>query len=47
MESILLTIVLAPLAGAIIAGLLRNQVGRVGAHSVTILGVGVSCALSL
>ena len=47
MEPILLTIVLAPLLGAIIAGLLRNQVGRVGAHSVTILGVGVSCVLSL
>jgi NADH-quinone oxidoreductase subunit L len=47
MQTILLTIVLAPLAGAIIAGLLRNQVGRVGAHSVTILGVAVSCALSL
>ncbi|MGB5453806.1 MAG: NADH-quinone oxidoreductase subunit L [Sedimenticolaceae bacterium] len=47
MESILLTIVLAPLAGAIIAGLWRNQVGRVGAHSVTILGVGISCLLSI
>jgi len=47
MEAILLTIVLAPLAGALVAGLLRNQVGKVGAHSVTILGVGISCALSL
>ena len=47
METILLTIVLAPLAGAIIAGLFRNQVGKVGAHSVTILGVGISCVLSL
>ena len=47
MEAILLTIVLAPLAGAIIAGLFRNQVGRSGAHSVTILGVGISCLLSL
>jgi NADH-quinone oxidoreductase subunit L len=46
MEAILLTIVLAPLAGAIIAGLFRNQIGRVGAHSVTILGVAVSCVLS-
>ena len=44
--TILLIIALAPLAGALIAGLLRNQVGRVGAHSVTIAGVGVSCALS-
>ena len=46
MQAILLTIVLAPLVGAIIAGLFRNQVGRVGAHSVTILGVGISCLLS-
>ena len=47
MQAILLTIVLAPLVGAIIAGLFRNQVGKVGAHSVTILGVGISCVLSL
>jgi NADH-quinone oxidoreductase subunit L len=47
MEAILLTIVLAPLFGAIIAGLFRNQVGRSGAHSVTILGVGISCLLSM
>ena len=46
MENILLTIVLAPLFGAIIAGLFRNQVGRVGAHTVTILGVGIACVLS-
>jgi NADH-quinone oxidoreductase subunit L len=47
MEMIYLTIVLAPLVGAIIAGLFRNQVGRSGAHWVTILGVAVSCVLSL
>ena len=47
MELIYLTIVLAPLVGAIVAGLFRNQVGRAGAHWVTILGVAVSCALSL
>jgi NADH-quinone oxidoreductase subunit L len=46
MESIYLTLVLAPLVGAIIAGLWRNQIGRAGAHWVTILGVGVSCVLS-
>ena len=46
MDAILLTIVLAPLVGAIIAGLFRNQVGKVGAHSVTILGVGIACLLS-
>ena len=47
MENIYLTIVLAPLIGAIIAGLWRNQVGREGAHWVTIIGVGVSSVLSL
>lgn len=47
MENIYLTIVLAPLFGAIIAGLWRNQVGRAGAHWLTIIGVGISCGLSL
>ena len=47
MYSYYLTIVLAPLAAAIIAGLAGKQIGRAGAHWVTILGVGVSCALSL
>ena len=41
-----LTIVLAPLAAAIIAGLAGKQIGRAGAHWVTIIGVGISCALS-
>ncbi|MDQ3229963.1 MAG: NADH-quinone oxidoreductase subunit L [Pseudomonadota bacterium] len=45
-KSILLAIVLAPLLGAILAGLFGRRIGRVGAHSVTILGVGISCALS-
>ena len=45
-QNLLLTIVLAPLLGAIVAGLFGRQVGRVGAHSVTIAGVAVSCALS-
>ena len=45
--SILLAIVLAPLLGALLAGLLRKQIGRVGAHGVTILGVGIACGLSL
>src|SRR5262249_46282907 len=44
--TILLIIAFAPLAGAIIAGLFRNQIGRVGAHSVAIIGVAASCALS-
>ncbi len=45
-ETLLLAIVLSPLAGALLAGLLRNQIGRAGAAAVTILGVAVSCALS-
>jgi NADH-quinone oxidoreductase subunit L len=44
--NILLIIALAPLLGAIIAGIFRKQVGRVGAHTVTIAGVALSCALS-
>src|SRR6201991_1897528 len=45
--SILLTIALAPLAGAVLAGLLGRVIGRVGSHCVTILGVGIACALSI
>jgi NADH-quinone oxidoreductase subunit L len=47
MEALYLTIVLAPLLGAVIAGFWRNQIGRAGAHLVTILGVGLSAVLSL
>ncbi|MCH8929921.1 MAG: NADH-quinone oxidoreductase subunit L [Proteobacteria bacterium] len=47
MESIYLTIVLAPLLAAIVAGLFGRQIGRAGAHWVTILAVGLSCGLSL
>ena len=43
----LLVIALAPLLGSIVAGLFGRQVGRAGAHWVTILGVAVSCALSM
>ncbi len=39
---LLLTIALAPLAGAIAAGFFGKAIGRRGAHSVTILGVLVS-----
>jgi NADH-quinone oxidoreductase subunit L len=46
MQSIYLTIALAPLAAAVIAGLMGKAIGRAGAHSVTILGVGLSCVLS-
>jgi NADH-quinone oxidoreductase subunit L len=38
-QNLLLTVPLAPLAGAIIAGLFGKAVGRKGAHTVTILGV--------
>ena len=47
MQSIYLTIALAPLVAAIIAGLFGRTIGRSGAHSITILGVGLSCALSV
>ena len=46
MKTIYLALVLAPLAGSIIAGLFRNQIGRAGAHWAAILGVAVSFALS-
>jgi NADH-quinone oxidoreductase subunit L len=42
----LLIIALAPLLGAIIAGLFGKQVGRTGAHAVTIGGVAISFLLS-
>jgi len=42
----LLIIALAPLLGAVIAGLFGRQVGRTGAHAVTIGGVAISCLLS-
>ena len=47
MRNIYLAIVLAPLIGALIAGLFRNSVGRAGAHTVTIVGVGISTVLSV
>ena len=47
METVYLAIPLASLLGAVIAGFFGRQIGRAGAHSVTILGVGISCLLSL
>lgn len=38
-ENLLLAIPLAPLAGSVIAGLFGKTIGRVGAHTVTILSV--------
>ena len=46
-QNLLLTIALAPLVGAITAGFFGKQIGRKGAHSVTILGVAVSAVLSM
>ena len=47
MELVYLAIPLAPLFGAILAGLFGRQIGRAGAHWVTILGVATSFVLSL
>ncbi|MGV8943863.1 NADH-quinone oxidoreductase subunit L [Thermomonas sp.] len=42
----LLLVVLLPLLGAVLAGLFGRRIGRIGSHTVTILGVAASCALS-
>jgi len=47
MQNVYLSIVLAPLFGAIVAGLFGKKIGRSGAHWVTIIGVAVSFLLSL
>ncbi len=47
MDQIYLTIVLAPLLGALIAGLFGARIGRTGAHWVATGGVGVAMVLSL
>lgn len=47
MKTLYLIVPLAPLLGAVLAGLFGRQVGRVGAHCVTILGVAISLAASL
>ena len=47
MEFIYLAIPLASLLGALIAGFFGKQIGRSGAHCVTIIGVAVSFVLSL
>ena len=46
MQSYHLTIVLAPLFAAIVAGLFGRQIGRAGAHWITIIAVGISFILS-
>ena len=47
MKVLYLIVPLAPLAGAIIAGLLGRLIGRRGAHTVTIAGMAVSLVASL
>ena len=45
--TLLLLIPMLPLIAAILAGVFGRVIGRAGAHTVTILGVAVSCALSI
>ena len=47
MQNVYLWVVLAPLIGSIIAGLFGKQIGRAGAHWVTIIGVAVAWLLSM
>ena len=47
LHTILTVIFLSPLVGALIAGLFGRQIGRRGAHTVTIAGVAVSAVLSV
>src|SRR6476469_4478849 len=47
MKALYLLIPLAPLLGAMVAGFFGRQVGRAGAHSVTILGVAISFVCSV
>src|SRR5260364_7261 len=45
--ALLLMIAVAPLVGALAAGLFGKTIGRTGAHSVTIAGVALSFLLSV
>ena len=45
-SGLLLAVPMAPLVGALVAGLFGRQVGRRGAHTVTILGVAIAFAIS-
>ena len=47
MHELHLTIVLAPLGAAIVAGLFGRQIGRAGAHWITVIAVGLSFVLSV
>jgi len=46
MQSLYLVVPLAPLVGAIVAGLFGKAIGRTGAHIVTILGVAIAFVAS-
>lgn len=46
LKNLAIVIVLAPLIGAIIAGIFGKLIGRRGAHSITILGVAIAFILS-
>ncbi len=47
MQKLYLLVPLAPLAGALLAGLFGKMIGRAGAHIVTILGVAVAFVASV
>ena len=46
-QSTLLVVPLAPLVGAIAAGLFGRQIGRKGAHWITCIGVAISLVISI
>ena len=46
-QNMLLAVPLAPLVGAIAAGLFGKQIGRSGAHWITCIGVAISLAISI
>src|SRR5256886_8871033 len=46
-QNLLLAVPLAPLVGAVAAGLLGKEIGRSGAHWITCIGVAISLAISI
>lgn len=47
MKTTLMVIAFAPLVAAAVAGLFGRKIGRIGAHTITIGAVGLSCVLSV
>ncbi len=47
MKTNLMVIAFAPLMAAAVAGLFGRKIGRIGAHTLTILAVTISCILSI